>query len=146
MPIIHKSESEVAQSCLTLCDPPASLLHSWDSPGKNTGMGCRFLFQEIFPTQGLNLGLPHCRQESRQGIPYYTKGTAIFQFHAFSLVTEICVDCQCKQAILIGPCFPEKLCLFFNAYTYHILEMTLLSSMGKNLATWGVMRNIVQLS
>ena len=33
----------------------------WDSPGKNTGVGCHFLLQ-IFPTQGLNLGLPHCRQ------------------------------------------------------------------------------------
>ena len=26
----------------------------WDFPGKNTGMGCHFLLQEIFPTQGLN--------------------------------------------------------------------------------------------
>ena len=34
----------------------------WDSPGKNTGVGCRFLLQGIFPTQGLNPGLPHCRQ------------------------------------------------------------------------------------
>ena len=34
----------------------------WDDPHKNTGMGCHFLLQEIFPTQGLNLGLPHCRQ------------------------------------------------------------------------------------
>ena len=25
-------------------------------------MGCHFLLQRIFPTQGLNLGLPHCRQ------------------------------------------------------------------------------------
>ena len=25
-------------------------------------MGCHFLLQEIFPTQGLNLGLPHCTQ------------------------------------------------------------------------------------
>ena len=25
-------------------------------------MGCHFLLQEIFPTQGLNPGLPHCRQ------------------------------------------------------------------------------------
>ena len=25
-------------------------------------MGCHFLLQEIFPTQGLNLGFPHCRQ------------------------------------------------------------------------------------
>ena len=38
------------------------LLCPWDFPGKNTGMGCHFLLQEIFPTQGLNLGLPHCRQ------------------------------------------------------------------------------------
>ena len=26
----------------------------WDSPGKNTGVGCHALFQGIFPTQGLN--------------------------------------------------------------------------------------------
>ena len=53
-------ESEVAQSCPTLCDPmdcSLRLLHLWDSPGKNTGVGCHFLLQEIFPTQGLNLGL-----------------------------------------------------------------------------------------
>ena len=31
-------------------------------PGKNTGVGCHFLLQEIFPKQGLNPGLPHCRQ------------------------------------------------------------------------------------
>ena len=34
----------------------------WDSPGKNTGVGCHFLLQGIFPSQGLNSGLPHCRQ------------------------------------------------------------------------------------
>ena len=39
------------------------LLCPWDSPGKNTGVGCRFLLKGIFPTQGLNsptqrLGLP----------------------------------------------------------------------------------------
>ena len=34
----------------------------WDFPGKNTGVGCRFLLQGIFPTQGLNLHLPHYRQ------------------------------------------------------------------------------------
>ena len=60
-------ESEVAQSCPTLCNPvdysPSTrLLHSWDSPGKNTGVGCHFLLQGIFPTQGSNPGLLHCRQ------------------------------------------------------------------------------------
>ena len=29
---------------------------------KNTGVGCHFLLQEIFPTQGSNPGLLHCRQ------------------------------------------------------------------------------------
>ena len=33
-----------------------------DSPGKNTGVGCHALFQEIFPTQGSNPGLLHRRQ------------------------------------------------------------------------------------
>ena len=71
---------------------PTRLLCPWDSPGKNTGVGhvwqkplqyckvislqlikikekkkntgvgCHFLLQGIFPTQGLNPGLPHCRQ------------------------------------------------------------------------------------
>ena len=41
---------------------PAKLLCPWDSPGKNTGMGCRTLLQGIFPNQRLNqdlLGLLH---------------------------------------------------------------------------------------
>ena len=45
---------KVAQSCTT---------HSpWDSPGQNTGVGSLSLLQGIFPTQELNLGLPHCRR------------------------------------------------------------------------------------
>ena len=41
---------------------PARLLCSWDSSGKNTGVGGRALLQGIFPTQGSNPGLPHCRK------------------------------------------------------------------------------------
>ena len=41
---------------------PTSLLCPWDFPGKNTGMGCHFLLQGIFPTQGSNPGLLYCRQ------------------------------------------------------------------------------------
>ena len=33
------------------------LLCPWDFPGKNTGRGCHFLLQGIFPTQGSNLHL-----------------------------------------------------------------------------------------
>ena len=42
---------------------PAMLLCPWNSPGKNTGVGCHALLQGIFLTQGLNLGLLHCRMQ-----------------------------------------------------------------------------------
>ena len=38
------------------------LLCPWDFQGKSTGVGCHFLLQGIFPTQGSNPGLSHCRQ------------------------------------------------------------------------------------
>ena len=37
------------------------LLSPWNSPGKNTGVGCHAFFKRIFVTQGSNPGLPHCR-------------------------------------------------------------------------------------
>ena len=39
------------------------LLCPWDFPGKGTGVGCHFLLQRIFPTQGSNPCLPHCKQD-----------------------------------------------------------------------------------
>ena len=50
----------VAQSCPTL--QPHVLYSPWNSPGQNTGVGSLSLLQGIFPTQGSNPGLPHCRQ------------------------------------------------------------------------------------
>ena len=43
---------------------PARLLSPWDFPGKNTGVGCHFLLQGIFPTQGLNPSLLHWQSDS----------------------------------------------------------------------------------
>ena len=40
---------------------PTRLLCSRNSPSRNTGVGCHFLLQGLFPTQGSSLGLPHCR-------------------------------------------------------------------------------------
>ena len=56
----------VTQSFLTLCYPmdcscPGSSFHGI-FPGKNTGVGCHFLLQDIFLTRGSNLGLLPCRQ------------------------------------------------------------------------------------
>ena len=71
-----------AQSCPTLWDPmdgslPGFSVHG-DSPGKNTGVGCHALLQEIFSVQGSNPGLPHCWQVlyhlSHQGRPELKRG------------------------------------------------------------------------
>ena len=54
---------------------PTRLLCPWNSPDKNSGVGSHALLQGIFPTQGLNPCLPHCRQIlyclSHQGSPIY---------------------------------------------------------------------------
>ena len=56
----------------TDCSPPGSSVHG-ESPGQNSGVGCHALLQGIFPTQGSNPGLPHCRwilyHMSHQGSP-----------------------------------------------------------------------------
>ena len=41
---------------------PTRLFCPWDSPGKNTGVGCLSILQGIFLTQGSKPGLLHCRQ------------------------------------------------------------------------------------
>ena len=68
----------------------------WNSPGHNTGVGSHSLLQGIFPTEGSNPGLPHCRwilyQLSHKGSPYNLKfipfghPSPIF-FHSPSLTT-----------------------------------------------------------
>ena len=68
MTMMYESESI---SCSVISDSlqlhglePARLLCSWNSPGKNTGMGSRSLLQEVILTQELNPGLLHCESES----------------------------------------------------------------------------------
>ena len=67
---IHESESCSDVSCSLR---PHGLHSPWNSPGQNTGVGSLSLLQRIFPTQGSNPGLPHCRwilyQLSHKGSP-----------------------------------------------------------------------------
>ena len=74
----------VTQSCPALCNlmgcsPPGSSVHGILSPSRNTGMVCHFLLQGIFPTQGSNPHLQHCRRIlyhlSHQGSPYHNLNT-----------------------------------------------------------------------
>ena len=103
----------VTQSCPTLCNsmdcrPPDSSVHGilqarileWVViPFKNTGVGGHSLLQEICLTQGLNLGLLHCRQIryhlSHQGTPPRGRGSGSNSFPPSSWLltspwTEVC--------------------------------------------------------
>ena len=68
-----KSEVRISQRLiwLRLCEShsvvsnplsPHGPYSLWNSPGQSTGVGSLSLLQGIFPTQGSNTGLPHCRQ------------------------------------------------------------------------------------
>ena len=57
-PTLLLSESH---SVVSNFSQPHGLYSPWNPPGQNTGVGSLSLLHGIFPTQGLNLGLPHCR-------------------------------------------------------------------------------------
>ena len=70
---IMKYESE-SLSVMSDCLQPLGLYSPWNSPGQNTGVGSLSFLQGIFPTQGSNPHLPHCRwwilsQLSHKGSP-----------------------------------------------------------------------------
>ena len=76
----------VIQTCVTLrlqAPQPARFLCTWNSPVKNTGVGCHFLLQEILPTQGSNPGLLHYRK-----IPYHLSQQGSFQLQNQNKKTE----------------------------------------------------------
>ena len=57
------TEREQSESCSVVSDSlrPRGLYSPWNSPGQNIGVGSLSLLQGIFPTQGSNPGLPHCK-------------------------------------------------------------------------------------
>ena len=72
-------EKSASESCSVVSDF-VCMYSPWNSPGQNIGEGSLSLPQGIFPTQGLNPGLPHCRHIlhhlSPQGSPRIMKWVA----------------------------------------------------------------------
>ena len=75
---------EVSRSVVSDSLRPHGLYSSWNSLGQNIGVGSPSLLQGIFPTQGSNPGLPHCRRIlyhlSHKGSPKKTEGQRINAF------------------------------------------------------------------
>ena len=91
----------LAQSCPTFstpwtvsCQAPLSM----NSLGKNTGVGFHFLLQGLFPTQGSNLSLLHCRQIlyhlSHQGKPLVVVKIGLCHCGGKLRKSEICRGCS----------------------------------------------------
>ena len=82
----------VAKSCLTLLLLhelyPTSLIYSWDFQGKNTGMGCYFLLQGIFMTQGSNLHLLHFLHWQVYSLPLSHQGVQFSHSVMFNSVIK----------------------------------------------------------
>ena len=57
---------------------PTRLLCPWDSPGKNTGVGCHALLQGIFPIQGLNPSILHLLHWEVGSLPLAPLGKPLF--------------------------------------------------------------------
>ena len=77
---------------------PARLLCRWDSPGKNTRVGCHALLQRIFPAQGLNPSLLHLLCLQAGSLPLAPAGKSfrgstatLLRFAFFQLYWDITV-------------------------------------------------------
>ena len=83
-----------AQLCLTLCNPmdcspPGSSVHGI-FPGKNIGVGCHFLLQGIFLTQGSNLHLLHLLHWQLDSLPLEPPGKPILSTYIyFSIINKL---------------------------------------------------------
>ena len=105
-----------AQLCPTLCNPmdcspPGSCVHA-DSSCKNMGVGCHALLQGIFPTQGLNPGLLHCRWDS---FPSEPSGL----YNVYSSLRLICtsftIGCPLWQTLLVPSYITRRVCTVYKA-------------------------------
>ena len=104
------SNSTSVQSFLTLQTHrlySTRFLCPWNSPDKNTGVCCHSLLQGIFPTQGSNLGLPHCKQIlfclSHQVNLYCIIISHIFTTQLFTLIWIISFKKDFKKKETLSP-------------------------------------------
>ena len=89
-----------SQSSLTLWPhglEPARLLCLWDFSGKDTGVGCHFLFQGIFLTQGLN---PHLLLGRWVLYHWATWEVPTFMFRGNQNIDVACFFCVCDTTLL----------------------------------------------
>ena len=98
-------KSDCAHKGTLLFQTGHRLYSPWNTPGQNTGVGSCSLLQGIFPTQGSNSGLPHCRwilyQLSHKGSPKHSIDLSQFE-KSESRIAECCGNPQIWRRTLRG--------------------------------------------
>ena len=92
---------------------PTILLCPWNSPGKNTRLGCHSLLQEIFLIQGSILGLLHCRRIT----VWATREAHDFKYsslHVFIISLRLCEHAESNDQQV------------FNRYLNYLLTIQLI--------------------
>ena len=97
---------------------PTRLLRPWDFPGKNTGVGCHFLLQAIFPTQGLNLGLLHCWQFLYRLKHHLFAHGSVCMSVLFSQFSSITFSLLLKSNTSTTCCFPNQTNSHFLSFAF----------------------------
>ena len=115
---------------------PHGLQSPWNSPGQSTGVGNLSLLQRIFPTQGSNPGLLHCRcvlyHLSHKGSP------RIPEWIDLSLLQQIFSNrrlLHCRQILYRAMSFPLKHKIMPFAATWMQLEIIIVSKKDKYVTT-----------
>ena len=72
---------------------PHGLFTPWDSPGQNTGVGSLSLLQGIFPTQGSNPGVLHCRQILYQLSHKVSPNVSCRQVQNLNMLIQFVISC-----------------------------------------------------
>ena len=132
----HQEESE-SHSVMSDSLQPHGLDSPWESSGQNTGVGSLSLCQGIFPTQGSNPGLPHCRQivyqlsqkgsprilewvaypfPSRSSLPRNQTGVSCIAGRFFTSRTtreclSTCLTLMCPSHVSLQRAIYKKMCL-----------------------------------
>ena len=96
---------------------PARLLCPWNSLGKNTGVGCHFLLEGLFLTQGSNLCLLHCKKIIYH-LSHQRSNCGFTSVHWEFNITQI--YCEFNNAFQFISQYPSQQLLFSSEKIVHI--------------------------
>ena len=137
---------------------PHGVYSPWNSPGQNTGLGSFSLLQGIFPTQGLNPGLLHCRwllyQLSHQGNPRILEWVAYpFSSRSFRprnwtrvsfIAGEFFTNWAVRSPFLYRHCFnTQEKCMFKKFKSGTLVSLTKFQKKRKKNLLTGIINTII---